>query len=94
MTSEHVDVVANCCCTHWRPLGRVLLQCSDTEVENLVSHLSAPVRFSDKLHFLIEEWQKRRGEDATVVRLLNACSHRDIDRRGIVEEELKKLGLL
>ena len=94
LTSKHVDVVVKWCCPVWRPMGRVLLRRSDTEVENLVSHLSAPVRFSDKLRFLVEEWQRRRGEDATVSRLLKACGHPDIERRGIVEQKLKKAGLL
>ena len=78
-------------------MGRVLLRRSDTEVEDLVSHLTPPVKFSNKLHCLIEEWLKEKEENdehATVRELLEACGHPDIERRGFVEQSMEEAGLL
>ena len=94
VTSLHVDVVVKCCSDDWRAMGRVLLDCNNTEVHDIVSGLSSPVRHSDKLRCIIERWQKQKGEEATVSQLVEACGHPDIDSQGIVEQKLKEVGLL
>ena len=93
-TALHVDVVVRCCSDKWRAMGRVLLNCDNTQVHNIVSSLSSTDTDSEKLHCIIERWQKRKGEEATVSELIEACGHPDIDSQGMVKMKLKEAGLL
>jgi hypothetical protein len=94
VTSLHVDIVVRCCSDKWKAMGRVLLSCDDTEVEDIVSGLPSPVIYSDKLRRIIETWQRRKGEEATVSQLVEACDHPDVKCRGDVERRMREKGLL
>ena len=94
VTAPHVDVVVRCCSDKWRAMGQVLLNYDNTQVNNIVSSLPPTDPDSEKLHYIIERWQKRKGEEATVSELIEDCGHPDIDSQGMVKMKLKEAGLL
>ena len=56
-------------------MGLVLLNCDNSQVQNIISSLLSTDPDSEKLHYIIERWQKRKGEEATVSELIEACGH-------------------
>ena len=74
-------------------MGRVLLNCDNTGVDNAVSSLSSTDTNYEKLQCIIEKW-KEKEEEATVAKLVEACGHHSIDCQGIVKRKLKELDLL
>ena len=74
-------------------LGRRLLGCCTSQIIDIVSRLPDYSSFSDRLYIILEEWEKRMGEYATVEELLDHCRHPDVNIAGIVERDIRRIYL-
>ena len=55
VTSDHMSVVAHCCSNKWLAMGRVLLECDNNEVLDVVSGLPQTAPDSEKLSCIMGE---------------------------------------
>ena len=90
VTPDHVTIVVKCCSDKWKAMGRVLLECENTGVLNVVTLSDSN---EEKLRSVIGQWLKQT-EEATVSQLIQACGHPEVNCQGIVKRKLKEKHLV
>ena len=81
------DVICSVGSDRYLAMGRLLLDCSTAEVNNVISRYGNVVSDYDKLHVLLEEWEKQKGVEATDEKLMAICDQLKI--KGAVEMKRK-----
>ena len=81
------DVVCSVGSDRYLAMGRLLLDYGTAEVNNVISRYGNVVSDYDKLHVLLEEWEKQKGVEATDEKLMAICDQLKI--KGAVEMKRK-----
>lgn len=83
LTDKQMGVIKSLGGHKWRQLGRSL-GFTDEDVTEYVSQFMLEGN-REKLHQIMCRWKSRYGDRATLRKMLDACSHQDVDiREGVV----------